>query len=77
MELLTSLLHCGKKYQVLVVHSEVAKDLVAKMLNPDPKKRITAEEILIHPWLIQTPDTRLQISGNLSHYNTKRKIKVL
>ncbi|GAB2221584.1 hypothetical protein Drorol1_Dr00012769 [Drosera rotundifolia] len=31
--------------------SDNAKDLVKKMLNPDPKRRLTAEEVLDHPWL--------------------------
>ncbi|XP_059646304.1 calcium-dependent protein kinase 32-like [Cornus florida] len=31
--------------------SENAKDLVKKMLNPDPKQRLTAQEVLGHPWL--------------------------
>ncbi|KAK9673638.1 hypothetical protein RND81_12G180400 [Saponaria officinalis] len=31
--------------------SDNAKDLVKKMLNPDPKKRLTAQEVLDHPWL--------------------------
>ncbi|MCH97175.1 calcium-dependent protein kinase 32-like, partial [Trifolium medium] len=29
-----------------------AKDLVKKMLDPDPKLRLTAQEVLDHPWLI-------------------------
>ncbi|KAL5546303.1 hypothetical protein UlMin_005990 [Ulmus minor] len=31
--------------------SDNAKDLVKKMLDPDPKRRITAQEVLDHPWL--------------------------
>ncbi|XP_054809083.1 calcium-dependent protein kinase 26-like [Prosopis cineraria] len=31
--------------------SESAKDLVRKMLNRDPRKRITAHEVLCHPWI--------------------------
>ncbi|VFQ91182.1 unnamed protein product [Cuscuta campestris] len=31
--------------------SENAKDLVRKMLNPDPSKRLTALQVLDHPWL--------------------------
>ncbi|PIN11173.1 Ca2+/calmodulin-dependent protein kinase, EF-Hand protein superfamily [Handroanthus impetiginosus] len=31
--------------------SDGAKDLVGKMLTQDPKKRITAAEVLEHPWL--------------------------
>jgi serine/threonine protein kinase len=31
--------------------SAEAKDLVAKMLSRDPQRRITAQDILVHPWL--------------------------
>ncbi|KAL0012349.1 hypothetical protein SO802_007457 [Lithocarpus litseifolius] len=31
--------------------SESAKDLIRKMLTKDPKKRITAAEVLEHPWI--------------------------
>lgn len=31
--------------------SNGAKDLVKKMLTPDPKRRITAAQVLEHPWL--------------------------
>ncbi|KAJ8751125.1 hypothetical protein K2173_016306 [Erythroxylum novogranatense] len=31
--------------------SDNAKDLVKKMLNPDPKLRLTAQQVLEHPWL--------------------------
>jgi len=31
--------------------SESAKDLITKMLNTDPRKRITAVQALEHPWL--------------------------
>lgn len=31
--------------------SEGAKDLIRKMLNPDPKKRLKAHEVLKHPWI--------------------------
>ncbi|KAF5447782.1 hypothetical protein F2P56_033305 [Juglans regia] len=31
--------------------SDTAKDLVKKMLDPDPKRRLTAQEVLDHPWL--------------------------
>ncbi|PNX80724.1 calcium-dependent protein kinase 8-like protein, partial [Trifolium pratense] len=40
--------------------SDNAKDLVKKMLDPDPKRRFTAQEVLDHPWLklVKTePDT--------------------
>ncbi|KAK3032972.1 hypothetical protein RJ639_035800 [Escallonia herrerae] len=31
--------------------SDNAKDLVKKMLDPDPKRRLTAQGVLEHPWL--------------------------
>lgn len=31
--------------------SDSAKDLVRKMLTPDPKKRITSAQVLEHPWI--------------------------
>ncbi|CAJ2664472.1 unnamed protein product [Trifolium pratense] len=31
--------------------SDSAKSLVRQMLEPDPKKRLTAEQVLEHPWL--------------------------
>ena len=35
-----------------IVISDTAKDLIRKILRPDPTKRITLEEILEHPFLI-------------------------
>ncbi|XP_050221469.1 calcium-dependent protein kinase 10-like [Mercurialis annua] len=31
--------------------SDSAKSLIRKMLDPDPKKRLTAQQVLEHPWL--------------------------
>lgn len=31
--------------------SNYAKDLVSRMLEVDPEKRITVEEALQHPWI--------------------------
>lgn len=56
--------------------SDQAKDLVRKMLTPDPKKRITAEEVLKHPWMVEHADRKLSISENLRKYNARRKLKV-
>lgn len=42
--------------------SSAAKDLVAKMLNLDPSKRLTASQVLAHPWIqqrYQLPDYHL------------------
>jgi len=49
--------------------SEEAKDLIRKMLIVDPAKRITAEEILKHPWILgidQEPvDEELKVAEEL------------
>lgn len=39
--------------------SSAAKDLVQKMLDLDPNKRLTASQVLAHPWIQQ----RLQLPG--------------
>ncbi|KAL2903012.1 Calcium-dependent protein kinase 30, partial [Bienertia sinuspersici] len=31
--------------------SDTAKNLVKQMLDPDPKKRLTAQQVLEHPWI--------------------------
>lgn len=45
--------------------SQQAKDLIAGMLDKDPAKRITAQEILEHPWCEIAPDLRYR-ARNLS-----------
>uniref|UniRef100_A0A0N4ZPR0 non-specific serine/threonine protein kinase n=1 Tax=Parastrongyloides trichosuri TaxID=131310 RepID=A0A0N4ZPR0_PARTI len=40
--------------------SEIGKDLIKRMLHVDPSKRITAKQILLHPWIARRnnlPDT--------------------
>ena len=54
----------------------LAKDLVKKMLTADPKRRITADEILKHPWLVENSDSALMIGDKLRKYNARRKLKV-
>lgn len=53
-----------------------AKDLVKKMLTPDPKMRITADQIIKHPWLVENSSDKLSISENLKKYQAKRRLKV-
>ena len=43
--------------------SSEAKDLVKQMLENSPKKRITAEEVLDHPWLKDLPESTDEQEG--------------
>ena len=58
-----------------------AQDLIKKMLQADPEKRMSIEEALRHPW-INAPDSvasRVHRQGTideLRRFNARRKIKV-
>lgn len=59
--------------------SEVAKELIRKILVVDPKQRMTAEEILLHPWVVgdKTPRTDLaNVTEQIKKFNASRKFKV-
>ncbi|KAJ9559118.1 hypothetical protein OSB04_013732 [Centaurea solstitialis] len=60
--------------------SESAKDLIRKMLVRDPKKRITAHEVLCHPWISVdgvAPDKPLDsaIFARLTRFSAMNKFK--
>ncbi|CAH9128609.1 unnamed protein product [Cuscuta epithymum] len=62
--------------------SDNAKDLVKKMLNPDPKKRLTAEQVLVaeHPWLQnikKAPNVPLgeTVKARLKQFSVMNKLK--
>ncbi|KAJ0594685.1 putative protein kinase CAMK-CDPK family [Helianthus annuus] len=60
--------------------SSQAKDLVRKMLNSDPKLRITAQQVLSHPWIKEdgeAPDTPLDnaVMGRLKQFRAMNKFK--
>ncbi|GAB2267006.1 Calcium-dependent protein kinase 14 [Dionaea muscipula] len=60
--------------------SDNAKDLVKKMLDPDPRRRLTAEEVLDHPWLqnIQkAPNVSLgeAVRARLKQFSIMNKLK--
>ena len=52
------------------VVSDLAKDLVSKLLTRDPRTRITAAEALAHPWFTEPPSI-------LPMTRTKEKLKTL
>ena len=51
--------------------SKEAKDLVRAMLTVDPKKRITAEAAMTHPWIGKASDNKLGVD-NLKKYQASR-----
>ncbi|ONH95326.1 hypothetical protein PRUPE_7G064300 [Prunus persica] len=60
--------------------SDNAKDLVKKMLNPDPKRRLTAQEVLDHPWLLnakKAPNVSLgeTVRARLKQFTVMNKLK--
>ncbi|KAL3621955.1 Calcium-dependent protein kinase 17 [Castilleja foliolosa] len=60
--------------------SNGAKDLVRKMLNSDPKQRLTAFEVLSHPWIKEdgeAPDTPLDnaVLARLKQFKAMNQFK--
>lgn len=54
-----------EKESELTAHlSDAAVDLLRKLLNPNPKKRITAAEMLRHPWVRGEAALKNKISGS-------------
>ncbi|CAN7024349.1 unnamed protein product [Brassica oleracea var. botrytis] len=60
--------------------SESAKDLIVKMLEKDPKKRLTAHQVLCHPWIVDdkvAPDKPLDcaVLSRLKNFSAMNKLK--
>ncbi|XP_021864078.1 calcium-dependent protein kinase 11 [Spinacia oleracea] len=60
--------------------SDSAKDLIRKMLERDPRRRITAYEALCHPWILDdtvAPDKPLDsaVLSRLKHFSAMNKVK--
>jgi len=57
--------------------SPLAKDLVMKLLLVDPTKRLTADQILNHPWMFEDGrNSSLEhFRPNLKSYNAKRRFR--
>lgn len=60
--------------------SDNAKDLVKKMLNPDPRQRLSAQEVLDHPWLQnanKAPNVSLgeTVRARLRQFSVMNKLK--
>ncbi|KAL6338025.1 hypothetical protein AAG906_010589 [Vitis piasezkii] len=60
--------------------SETAKELLRKMLDRNPKKRLTAHEVLSHPWVVDdrmAPDKPLDsaVLSRLKQFSAMNKLK--
>ncbi|KAK6144044.1 hypothetical protein DH2020_020864 [Rehmannia glutinosa] len=60
--------------------SDNAKDLVRKMLDPDPSRRLTAHQVLEHPWLQnakKAPNVSLgeTVKARLKQFSVMNKLK--
>lgn len=58
--------------------SDMAKDLIRQCLKVNPKERITAVEMLNHPWIVGTnnPHTNMpQVTHKIREYNARRKFR--
>lgn len=60
--------------------SDNAKDLVRKMLDPDPRRRLTAQEVIDHPWLQnakKAPNVSLgeTVRARLKQFSVMNKLK--
>ncbi|GJU44103.1 3-ketoacyl-CoA thiolase 2, peroxisomal [Tanacetum coccineum] len=63
-----------------VFNFRVTKDLVKKMLDPDPKLRLAAQQVLEHPWLSdvkKNPNVSLRevVKPRLKQFSTTNKLK--
>lgn len=59
--------------------SDLAKDLIKKILCVDPVKRLDADKILLHPWIVgeKTPRKNLpNVTNKIREFNAKRKFRV-
>ncbi|MED6145426.1 Calcium-dependent protein kinase 12 [Stylosanthes scabra] len=60
--------------------SDSAKDLIRKMLNRNPKTRLTAHQVLCHPWIVDddiAPDKPLDsaVLSRLKQFSAMNKLK--
>ncbi|KAE8126173.1 hypothetical protein FH972_020916 [Carpinus fangiana] len=59
--------------------SDSAKNLIREMLDRDPKKRLTARDVLCHPWIVDdiAPDIPLDsaVLSRLKQFSSMNKLK--
>lgn len=51
-----------------------AKDLISRLLVKNVKKRLTANDVLKHPWIRSAPNTKLLTPNNLVKTNSARDV---
>jgi serine/threonine protein kinase len=59
--------HSGKVVFDTVIPSESAQELVLGLLQPDPKKRFTIEEVLSSDWMTADDDELERFELSLAH----------
>eukprot|EP00352_Strombidinopsis_acuminata_P003276 CAMPEP_0176381638 /NCGR_PEP_ID=MMETSP0126-20121128/32040_1 /TAXON_ID=141414 ORGANISM="Strombidinopsis acuminatum, Strain SPMC142" /NCGR_SAMPLE_ID=MMETSP0126 /ASSEMBLY_ACC=CAM_ASM_000229 /LENGTH=226 /DNA_ID=CAMNT_0017745579 /DNA_START=264 /DNA_END=944 /DNA_ORIENTATION=- len=58
--------------------SESAKELVKSLLQVDPKQRLTADQVLMHPWILGSGNNNLHMADvqeKLKEFNAMRRLK--
>jgi len=54
----------------------LARDLVSRILVPNPKDRYSLDQILSHQWFIDTPSLRPFLNKNLLNCSEKKKLEI-
>lgn len=55
--------------------SDNVKDMLRKMLEVDPKKRLTPTSALAHPWITMAQSTDVLMNAQLKSFNALRKLR--
>ena len=62
--------------------SSAAKDLITRMLNPNPNKRISSKDILVHTWVVYskeeesyTKNVQNSVMDNLSKFHARDQLQ--
>ena len=55
--------------------SDNVKDMLRKMIELDPKKRLTPTSALAHPWITMAQSTDVLMNAKLISFNARRKLR--
>ena len=55
---------------------KLAKDLISRILVPNPDKRLNLDQILSHQWFIDTPSLRPFLNKNCINCSEKKKLEI-